>query len=57
MASGYKIPNITVVTKVNQRAIRRFFFMQSSDDPQIGQQNVDELDSDKRRNDSTQAVN
>src|SRR5207249_8318152 len=53
MASGYRIPNITVVTRVNHRAIRRSFFISSSNNPKISQQYVDELDSDKRRNDST----
>src|SRR5271165_1599123 len=56
MASGYRIPNITVVTKVNHRAIRRFFFISSSNDPKIRQQDIDELNSDKRRNDSTHAI-
>ena len=47
---------MTVVTKVNHRAIRRFFFINSSNDPKIRQQHVDELDSEKRCNDSTHAV-
>src|SRR5216684_2783777 len=56
ITSGYKTPNITVVTKVNHRAIRRFFFIGSSNNAKIRQQYVDELDSDKRRDDSTHAI-
>src|SRR5229473_1927335 len=56
ITSGYRTPNITVVTKVNHRAIRRFFFISSSNNPKVRQQYIDELDSDKRRNDSSHAV-
>src|SRR5271169_2686552 len=56
IASGYRTPNITVVTKVNHRAIRRFFFIRSSNNSKVRQQYVDELDSNKRGNDPTQAV-
>src|SRR5260370_5308199 len=56
ITSGYKTPNITVVTNVNHTAIRRFFFIGSSNNPKIRQQYVDKLDSDKRGNDSTHAI-
>src|SRR6266478_3580585 len=54
--SGYRNPKITVVTKVNQNEMRRFFFISSSNHPKIRQQYVDELDSDERRNNSAYAV-
>src|SRR5882757_4342053 len=50
------MPNITVVTKVNQKAITRFFFISSSHNPKIRQQHVDKLDSEERRDDSTHSV-
>src|SRR5258708_37949746 len=56
IASGYRTPNITVVTNVNDRAIRRFFFISSSNNSKIRQQYVDELDSDKRCGDSSHAI-
>src|SRR5260370_5196774 len=56
ITSGYKTPNITVVTNVNHTTIRRFFFIGSSNNPKIRQQYVDKLDSDKRGNDSTHAI-
>src|ERR1700719_485360 len=56
MARGYSTPNITVVTRVNQSAIRRFFFITSSNNSQIRQQYVDKLDSDKRSDDSPNAI-
>src|SRR3981081_3044221 len=56
MARGYSTPNITVVTRVNHSAIRRFFFITSSNNPKIRQQYVDKLDSDKWGNNSTNAI-
>src|ERR1700758_3777138 len=56
-ARGYRIPNITVVTKVNHKAITRFFFISSSHNPQVRQQHVDQLDSEKRRDNSAYSVN
>src|SRR6267154_3443031 len=56
MARGYSTPNITVVTRVNHSAIKRFFFITPSNHPKIRQQYVDKLDSDKRSNNSTHAI-
>src|ERR1700681_934529 len=56
MARGYSTPNITVVTRVNHSAIRRFFFIMSSNNSKIRQQHVDKLDSDKRCNNSANAI-
>src|SRR5258706_9205173 len=56
MARGYSTPNITVVTKVNHRAIRKFFFITSSNHPKIRQQHVDKFDSDKGSNNSANAI-
>src|SRR5258708_38454401 len=56
MARGYSTPNITGVTSVNHSAIRKFFFIRSSNHSKIRQQHVDKLDSDKRRNNSTHAI-
>src|SRR5260370_5805217 len=55
--SGYRTPNITVVTRVNHRAIRKFFFITSSNHPKIRQQYVDKLDSNKRSHNASNAVN
>src|SRR3984957_9740169 len=55
-ASGYSNPKITVVTRVNHSEMRRFFFINSSNNPKIGQQHIDEFNSKKRRNNSTHAV-
>src|SRR6266850_1995586 len=55
-ASGYNTPNITVVTKVNHRAIRKFFFISSSNNPKVGQHYVDKLDSEKWGDDSADSV-
>src|SRR5580700_11735102 len=54
--SGYSNPKITVVTRVNHTEMRRFFFINSSNNPKIRQQYVDEFDSEKRSNNSTYAV-
>src|SRR6185369_11358590 len=56
-ASGYSNPKITVVTKVNHSEMKRFFFISSLNNPKIRQYYVDELDSEKRRDNSTNAVN
>src|SRR6266403_4569379 len=56
MASGYSTPKITVVSSVNHSAIRKFLFIRSSNHPKIRQQYVDKLDSDKRSNNSTNAI-
>src|SRR5580700_12125239 len=54
--SGYTNPKITVVTKVNHSEMSRFFFIGSSNHPKKRPNYVDEFDSEKRRNNSTQAV-
>src|ERR1043166_5450405 len=46
-----------VVTNVNHRAITKFFFIASSNHPKVGQQEIDELDSEKRSHNSTYAIN
>src|SRR5260370_40063212 len=45
-----------VLFRSNDRAIRRFFFISSSNNSKIRQQYVDELDSDKRCGDSSHAI-
>src|SRR5450755_4958638 len=55
-ANGYSNPNIRVVTNVNQKEMIRFFFINSSDHPEIGQNHVDKFNSEKRRNNATQPV-
>src|SRR5580765_2691138 len=56
-ASGYRTPKMTVVTNVNQKAIRRFFFISPSNNPKVGEHYIDELDSEKRSDDPTHTVN
>src|SRR5690348_10959944 len=56
IASGYRTPNMTVVTNVNHRATSRFFFISSSNNAKIRQQYIDEFDSYKRSDNSTYTV-
>src|SRR5579872_916560 len=54
--SGYTTPSSTVVTTVIRNAIRRFFWIRMSREPQRRDDDVHDLDAHKGRDDAADAV-